>query len=75
MNSFVNCKYLYWEVRTNFLIYLNFYFKKQKCMKINLTIYKFIIEESLLILLLKAFIRDKGLRLDILHYIYIKKMI
>ena len=41
----------------------------------NLTTYKLMVEESLLVLLFKAFTKNKGLRSDILHFIYMMKTV
>ena len=41
----------------------------------DLTIYKLMIEKSLLVLLFKVFAKNKELKLDMLYFIYIKKIL
>lgn len=44
-------------------------------MKVNLTLYKLMVEKSLSVLFLKSFAENKRLTSNILYYIYIKKII
>lgn len=58
-----------------FLTLLNFGSQKPKLIEIDLTIYKLIVEKSLLVLFFKIFTKNKKLRSNILHLIYIKKIL
>lgn len=60
--------------RISFLKHLNSDFQEQKFARLDLTIYKLIKKENLLVLFFKNFVRSKRLRSDILHYTCIKKL-
>ena len=56
------------------LILLNSGFEEPKLVRANLTVYKLMAEESLLILLFKAFAKNEGSRSDMLYLTWMKKM-
>lgn len=50
MRSLVNQRFFYFEVKRNFLVFLNSYYEKVKYVEKNLDVYKLMVRENFLIL-------------------------
>lgn len=73
MNLFESHRSFYLEAKMSFLIFSNSSFQEQKYAKVNLIIYKSIVEESILVLYFKVLFRNEELQSDTIRPIYTKK--